>query len=111
MPFYSKALLALALVSLFSFATTSVFAQGGGPAGIPLIEYMFARVVCVTVPLGYTALLVVLVIAGIKYLTSGGEAKAVASAHQTVTWGLLGVLFLAIAWLILLLIKTNSMKA
>lgn len=79
---------------------------GGGPAGIPLLEYTFARVVCVTVPLGYIALLVVLVIAGLKYLTSGGEAKAVQAAHQTVTWGLLGVLFLAIAWLILQLIQT-----
>jgi len=79
--------------------------SGPGPAGVPLIEYMFARVVCVTVPLGYTALLVVLVFAGFKYLTSAGEAKAVQAAHQTVTWGLLGVLFLAIAWLILQLIQ------
>lgn len=90
-----------------SLLTFPVFAQGGGgPAGIPQLEYMFARVVCVAVPLGYIALLVVLVIAGIKYLTSGGEAKAVAAAHQTVTWGLLGILFLAIAWLILQLVQT-----
>ena len=55
---------ALFLVPVFfpAFAADS----GPGPAGIPLIEYMFARVVCVTVPLGYTALLVVLVFAGIK---------------------------------------------
>jgi|GEM_PF-1389842 len=105
MPQFIRLLLFIPIAVFLSSLTPSVFAQGPGPAGIPLIEYMLARVVCVTVPLGYTALLVVLVIAGFKYLTSGGEAKAVASAHQTVTWGLLGVLFLAIAWLILLLIQ------
>ncbi len=106
MSFCLKALFALATI-MFLIHPASVFAQtgGGGPAGISQIEYMFARVVCVTVPLGYIALLVVLVIAGFKYLTSGGEPKAVQAAHQTVTWGLLGILFLAIAWLILLLIQ------
>ena len=79
--------------------------MGPGPAGVPLIEYMFARVVCVSVPLGYIALLVILVIAGFKYLLSGGEPKAISSAHQTVTWGILGILSLAIAWLVLLLIQ------
>lgn len=104
---YLKILLSLISILLLLPLIFPVFAQGGGgPAGIPLIEYIFARVVCVAVPLGYIALLVVLVIAGLKYLTSAGEAKAVQQAHQTVTWGLLGVLFLAIAWLILQLIQT-----
>ncbi len=76
-----------------------------GPAGIPQLEYLFSRIICIIVPLGFTALLVILVWAGIKYLTSAGEPKAVQSAHQTVTWGLLGVVFLAIAWLILQLIQ------
>ena len=106
MSFCLKALFALATI-MFLIHPASVFAQtgGGGPAGISQIEYMFARVVCVTVPLGYIALLVVLVIAGFKYLTSGGEPKAVQSAHYTVTWALLGILFMAIAWIILQLIK------
>lgn len=104
MSFYLKALIA---IILFSFAATSAFAadSGPGPAGIPQIEYMFARVVCVTVPLGYIALLVILIIAGFKYLISGEEPKAISSAHQTVTWGILGILFLTIAWLVLLLIQ------
>lgn len=79
--------------------------MGPGPAGIPQLEYLFSRLVCTSVPIGYTILLVILVIAGIKYITSGGEPKAISSAHQTATWGLLGILFLAISWLILLLIQ------
>lgn len=85
----------------------TVFAQGQiDAAGLPQIEYLFARVVCTTVPLAFIAMLVMLVIAGVKYLTSGGEAKAIQAAHFTVTWGLLGVLFMAIAWLILQLIQS-----
>lgn len=104
---YFKILLFLISSALLAPLVFPVFAadSGPGPAGIPLIEYMFARVVCVTVPLGYIALLVILIIAGFKYLISGGEPKAISSAHQTVTWGILGILFLAIAWLILLLIQ------
>lgn len=79
--------------------------MGPGPAGIAQLEYLFSRIVCISVPLGFTVLLVILVIAGIKYLISAGEPKAVTSAHQTVTWGLLGIVFLALAWLILQLIQ------
>lgn len=105
MSLFLKAVFVFVAFMLLARAAPVLAQGGGGPAGIPLIEYMFARVVCVAVPLGYIALLVVLVIAGIKYLTSGGEPKAVQAAHQTVTWGLLGILFLALAWLILLLIQ------
>lgn len=74
------------------------------PAGLTQIEDIFRNVISVSVALSFIALLVVLVIAGIKFLTSGGEPKALQSATETVTWALLGVLFLVIAWLVLQLI-------
>lgn len=73
-------------------------------AGLQQIEDVFRNVVSVIVGLGFVAMLVMLIMAGIKYLTSGGEPKAVQAAHQTVTWALLGVVFMAIAWLLLQLI-------
>ena len=73
-------------------------------AGLKEIEDVFTNFISVIVGLGFIVLLVMLVLAGIKYLTSGGEPKAVQQAHHTVTWAFLGVLFLAIAWLILQLI-------
>lgn len=76
-----------------------------GPAGIPQLEYLFARVVCLTVPAAFVVLFIILLMAGFKFLTSGGEAKALQSASQTVTWGLLGILFLGLVWLILRLIE------
>lgn len=78
---------------------------GPSPAGLAEIEQVFGNVISVVVGLGFIASLVLLVFAGIKYITSGGEPKAIQAAHQTVTWALLGILFLAIAWLILQLVQ------
>ncbi len=76
------------------------------PAGLILIEQIFGRIIELAVALGFIALFVMLVWAGIKYITSGGEQKAVQSAHQTITWALTGMLFMIIAWLVLQLIAS-----
>lgn len=76
------------------------------PAGLQQIEELFTRIVSIMAGLGFVATLIMLISAGFKYLTSGGEQKALQSAHNTASWALLGILFMAIAWLILQLIKT-----
>lgn len=93
--------------------TTPVYAAncdpnipGDCPAGLQQIENLFRQIISVMVGLGFIALLVLLIFAGFKYLTSGGEQKAVQAAHQTVTWALLGIVFMAVAWIVLQLIKT-----
>lgn len=78
--------------------------MGPPPAGLTEIEDIFSQFITVVVGLAFVALLVLLLWAGVKYITSGGEPKAVQAAHLIVTWALLGILFLAIAWLILQLI-------
>ncbi|MBI2020444.1 hypothetical protein HYS94_03395 [Candidatus Daviesbacteria bacterium] len=78
---------------------------GPSPAGLVEIEQVFTSIISVVVGLAFVAMLAFLVWAGIKYLISGGEPKAIQAAHQTVTWALLGALFLAIAWIILQLIQ------
>lgn len=75
------------------------------PAGIPELEKLFSRIIALFVGFSVIALLVVLCIAGIRMLTSGGDTKALQSARQTVVWALLGMLFLVIAWLVLQLIQ------
>lgn len=79
--------------------------QGPPPAGLDELINLFDRVVGVFVSISFIALLVILVIGGIKFITSGGNEKSLESAWQTITWGLLGILFLILAWLILLLIN------
>jgi amino acid transporter len=77
---------------------------GPGPAGLPELQDLFSRIIKISVGLAFVALVVVLVMAGIKYITSSGEPKSIQSASQAIVWGLLGMLFLVIAWLILQLI-------
>lgn len=81
-------------------------AKGFGPcpAGLNQLEQVVGNIISVIVGLGFIALLVLIVMAGFKYLTSGGEPKAIQSAHHTLIWALLGILFMAIAWLVLQLI-------
>lgn len=47
--------------------------MGPGPAGISQLEYLFSRIVCVSIPLGFIALLVILVIG---FLTNDKHADA-----------------------------------
>lgn len=77
---------------------------GCDPAGVDAIEILFARIINISLGAAFVALVIVLIVAGIKYITSGGDAKALSSAHSAVTWALLGFLFLALAWLIIQLI-------
>lgn len=74
-------------------------------AGVVQLQEVFLRIINISVALAFIAVTAVLFWAGIKYLTSGGDPKAIAAAHQAVTWAMLGALFLALAWLILLLIR------
>lgn len=75
------------------------------PAGLNQLQDLIQRIINISVGIAFIALTVMLVVAGIKYLTSGGEPKQLSSANNTVTWALLGMLFLVIAWLVLKLIQ------
>ena len=80
--------------------------MGPDAAGLDQIEQVFSSIISAVLGIGFIALLALLVWAGIKYLTSGGEPKVVQQTHQIVTWALLGIVFMAIAWLVLQLIQT-----
>ncbi|MBI2019649.1 hypothetical protein HYS95_03215 [Candidatus Daviesbacteria bacterium] len=76
------------------------------PAGLNDFEALVGNVISVIVGLGFVATLIFVIMTGLKYLTSGGEPKALQSAHMTLTWALLGLLFMALAWIILQLIES-----
>lgn len=79
--------------------------MGPDPAGLTEIENIFSSLISVIVSLGFIVMLVFIVMAGFKYLTSGGEPKALQAAHHTLVWAILGVVFMAVAWLVLQLIS------
>ena len=79
--------------------------MGPNPAGALQLQELIQRVINLSIPLAFIVLTIMLIVTGIKFLTSGGEPKALQSASASLTWALLGIVFLVIAWLILLLIK------
>ena len=73
---------------------------------IKCFEAIFARILNVIVSLAVIALFVMLVVGGFKYLTSGGDPKAAGSAKQTITYAILGIVLMAVAFIIFKLIET-----
>ncbi len=79
--------------------------MGPPPAGLTELENLVANVISVIVALGFIAMFVTLIMAGFKYLTSGGEPKAIQTAHHTLSWAILGILLMIVAWILLQLIQ------
>src|SRR3989338_2087783 len=71
--------------------------------GVPqlkCLEIVFANTLQVITGLAGLALFIMLIIGGIKYLTSGGDPKASESAKNTMTYALLGIILMGLAYLI-----------
>jgi hypothetical protein len=78
---------------------------GPPPAGIEQIEELFSRILRISVGLAFIALVFVLVLAGYKYLTSNGDAKNIQQASSTLSWAGIGIVMLAVAWVVLLIVE------
>ncbi len=76
-----------------------------GPAGILQLQELLTRIINLSVGISFMVLLVMLVYGGVRFIISGGEPKAVQAATQTLTYAVIGIVLLAVAWLILKLIS------
>lgn len=79
-----------------------------GVGDVPTIkcfEVIFANILTVAVSLAVLALFIMLVVGGFKYLTSGGDQKATASAQQTITYAIAGIALMASAFIIFRIIE------
>lgn len=72
------------------------------------LEAIFVIILRIAVPLAVLALLVMLLIGGFRYLTSAGDQKAMASGKQTITYALIGVVLMVLAYLIFTLIGSYT---
>jgi len=70
------------------------------------LEVVFGNILTIAVSLAVLALFVMLIMGGFKFLTSGGDPKAAGSARQTMTYAILGIILMAVAYLIFRLIET-----
>lgn len=76
-----------------------------GPSGPIQLQDLVSRVITISVGLAFIIIFIVLILAGFRYLTSGGDPKNIQAAGQTITWALVGGLLLALAWIIVKLIE------
>jgi hypothetical protein len=76
-----------------------------GVATIKGIECVFQNLISPIPVLLALVAVGMIIMAGIRLLTAGADPKAVAAAWSTFTWAVVGLILLAVAWLILILIK------
>lgn len=88
---------------------TSCLQNVNGTPDVPTIqclEIVFSNILFVAAGLAMLALFVMFLVGGFKYLTSGGDPKATAAAQQTLTYAILGLGLMAIAYLIFKIIES-----
>ena len=70
------------------------------------LEGVFGNVIKSALALAGVVLFVLLLVGGIKYITSGGDPKAAEGAQKTITYAIGGLILILLSYLILVLIKT-----
>ncbi|TSC88773.1 MAG: conserved membrane protein of unknown function [Microgenomates group bacterium Gr01-1014_5] len=117
-----KTLAVIALVFLFlpqKISAQRPFEQGktevaGSPnpqtgkvdvATIKGLEAIFENVISVALSFAGIVLFVMFLTGGFRYLTAGGDAKAVEAAKGTLTHAILGLVVLILAWIIIQFIE------
>ncbi|HSV94567.1 MAG TPA: hypothetical protein VLH94_01115 [Spirochaetia bacterium] len=75
-----------------------------GVATIRGIECVFERLVSPVPALLALVAVGMIIMAGVRLLNAGSDPKAVASAWSTFTWAVIGLILLAVVWIILILI-------
>lgn len=75
------------------------------PAKISDLGEVFGNLVRAILGFAGITLFILLVIGGFKYITSGGDPKAVEGAKKTLTYAIGGFIILLLSYLVLVLIK------
>lgn len=71
------------------------------PAKLQDLEIVFGNVVQAMLAMGGVALFIMLLTGGFKYLTSGGDPKALEGAKHTLTYAIGGFVLLAFSYMLL----------
>ena len=66
---------------------------------------LFQRIVSLALGFAGIVLFVLLIVSGFKFITSGGDPKAVEGARKTLTYAIGGLIVILVSYLILVLIK------
>jgi len=95
----------LAVFSTTLFVVKSVISPAfAAPAQLYEVQYVIRRIIGLLTPFAAIALLLMIIVGAFKFLTSGGDPKAVAGARSTLTYAILGVILIIVSYLILKLV-------
>ena len=117
-----KKLLIVTLAALTLFFTTAPMAPAhaqfrdwgdgcvdqNGIASLRCIPFVFGNIVYALLMFVGTVAVILLVYAGIKFITSGGDPKKVAGARQIITYALIGLVLVISSFLIIALISYST---
>jgi len=76
------------------------------PVQLVDLEEVFKNVVNVVLGFAGIAFFVLLLVGGFKYMTAGGDPKAIDSAKKTLTSAIAGLLIVVLSYLVLVFIGT-----
>ena len=95
---FKRFLIALAgLIVFYPFLSTSVYAQ----AKLEDLNTVFENVIQWVAIIGGFLAFIALIIGGFKYMTARGDPKAISGAQNTITWAIIGLALIIIAYLLL----------
>lgn len=94
-------LIAACLLAAFA---TPVYAVSD-PAKIADIVDILGNIISLLAPIAGIAFLIMLIVGGFQFVTSGGDPKAAGHARATLTFAVIGIILVVASWLILLLIE------
>jgi TRAP-type C4-dicarboxylate transport system permease small subunit len=75
------------------------------PAQLTGLQDIFSNVISVAIGLAGIAFFIMFIVGGFNYMTAGGNPQAAEGARKTLTYAVAGLVFIALAYLILRLIS------
>lgn len=78
---------------------------GGTATNVTGFGKLATDIIWILVAIAASLTFAFIVIAGIKYVTSGGDEKKLASAHSTLTYALIGIAVIILAFVILRVVQ------
>lgn len=92
------------MFSIIYAQTFQAIVDNNAPNTLKDLEKIFVNVVNAAVPAAGLVLFVILLFGGLSYMSAGDDPKKVSSAKQMITYSIIGMIVVAMAFLILKLV-------
>ncbi len=79
--------------------------MNASPLPLTGLQDIFSNVISLAIGFGGVVFFIMFVVGGFSYLTAGGNPQAVEGAKKALTYAIMGLVFIALAFLILVIIS------